>query len=266
MDKFVGSDGQVTMSEEEYVDALERIEQFWGAEAGTPEGRELDALVERVLQYEDEHFPMGSPRRRGRLRPEDFPADSGMTEERIQLYGEGVDRAAAHFRASRARLAAYGGAVYRAHQRFHANMDRLEASAVKWRPMPACPVCGTERMRRNWYGIWECRACNQNEWTPDGAQQFPRDRSAVDAMDHFMVVCQAVSEVRMVLSRLKPHHLNQLQCELLELLEASQVLLLGASLDRSEQRSVLDEYLEQTRPNLAEACESPVPRQRPEDD
>lgn len=259
----------MTMTEVEYTEALARIEQLLDAKAGTPECNERLDLVDLVVQYEEhgiELWPVDRP-----VQAEDFPPDSSMTEERIQLYGEGGDRAAAHFRGKWARVVAYGAAVYRAHQRFHANMDRIEASAAKWRPQPACPVCGTERMRRNWYGCWVCMECGQNEWTPDGAQQALRDRSAVDAMDHFMVVCQAVSDIRMVLGRLGPHHLNQLQCELLELLEASQVQLLEPNLDLSEQRSVLDDYLEQARSSWAEADDSEpqvelTPRQKPEGD
>lgn len=260
MHKIVGSDGQMAMTEEEYVQALDRIEQLLDAKAGTPECNERLDLVDLVVQYEEEHGI--------ELWPVDRPVQA---EEDIAVFGEEVDRAASKFRAIRPRLEAYGAAVYRAHQRFHTNMDRIEAAAVKWRPQPACPVCGAERMRRNWYGYWACMECEQNAWTPAGAQQRLRDRSAVDAMDHFIVVCQAVSDIRMVLSRLEPHHLNQFQCELLELLEASQVLLLEPNLYRCEQRSVLDDYLEQARSSLAEADDSepqvaPIPRRQPEED
>lgn len=38
--------------------AFERIEVLWGAEAGTPEGDELDILTMLVERYEDSHYPM----------------------------------------------------------------------------------------------------------------------------------------------------------------------------------------------------------------
>ena len=36
--------------------ALKRIEDLWGAKAGTPKGDELDVLMILVEKYEDEHF------------------------------------------------------------------------------------------------------------------------------------------------------------------------------------------------------------------
>jgi len=43
--------------------ALDRIDELWGAERGTPEGDELDVLVTLVQQYELEHvkLPPGDP-------------------------------------------------------------------------------------------------------------------------------------------------------------------------------------------------------------
>ncbi|MCV0398147.1 MAG: transcriptional regulator [Rhizobiaceae bacterium] len=38
--------------------ALTRIDALWGAEPGTPEGDELDVLVDLVEHYEDRHFPI----------------------------------------------------------------------------------------------------------------------------------------------------------------------------------------------------------------
>ena len=38
--------------------ALKRIEDLWGAKAGTPKGDELDVLMILVEKYEDEHFVM----------------------------------------------------------------------------------------------------------------------------------------------------------------------------------------------------------------
>ena len=46
-------------TEADYQAALGRIEQLWDAPDGTPEGDELDALVDLVERYEDKHEPMG---------------------------------------------------------------------------------------------------------------------------------------------------------------------------------------------------------------
>ncbi|MCT4369109.1 transcriptional regulator [Yangia mangrovi] len=45
-------------TEEDHRAALGRIEALWGAEPGTPDGDELDILVDLVEHYEDKHFPM----------------------------------------------------------------------------------------------------------------------------------------------------------------------------------------------------------------
>ena len=45
-------------TEEDYEAALARIAEIFYAEIGTPEGDELDALVDLVELYEDEHYPM----------------------------------------------------------------------------------------------------------------------------------------------------------------------------------------------------------------
>lgn len=38
--------------------ALARIDELWGAEPDSPEGDELDVLVDLVEHYEDKHFPI----------------------------------------------------------------------------------------------------------------------------------------------------------------------------------------------------------------
>ena len=45
-------------TEEDYEAALARIAEIFHAEIGTPEGDELDALVDLVELYEDKHYPM----------------------------------------------------------------------------------------------------------------------------------------------------------------------------------------------------------------
>ncbi|MBV2133192.1 transcriptional regulator [Pseudomonas sp. MAP12] len=45
-------------SEEDLAAALARMEQLWGAEIGTPEGNELDALSSLIEMYEAKHYPM----------------------------------------------------------------------------------------------------------------------------------------------------------------------------------------------------------------
>ncbi len=48
-------------TEKDYEAALARIDEIFEAEPGSPEGRELDVLVDLVEQYENKHVPMGYP-------------------------------------------------------------------------------------------------------------------------------------------------------------------------------------------------------------
>lgn len=45
-------------TEEDLSAALARLDQLWGAPAGTPEGDELEVLALLIEKYEDEHYPM----------------------------------------------------------------------------------------------------------------------------------------------------------------------------------------------------------------
>lgn len=47
--------------EKDYEAALARIDELMDAEPGTPEGDELDVLVDLVELYESKHMPMGHP-------------------------------------------------------------------------------------------------------------------------------------------------------------------------------------------------------------
>ena len=48
-------------TEQEYEPALKRVDELMEAEVGTPEGEELDVLVDLVEAYESRHVPMGYP-------------------------------------------------------------------------------------------------------------------------------------------------------------------------------------------------------------
>ena len=48
-------------TEEDYEAALARIDELMDAEFGSPEGDELDVLVDLVELYESKHEPMGYP-------------------------------------------------------------------------------------------------------------------------------------------------------------------------------------------------------------
>ena len=48
-------------TEADYETALARIDELMDAEPGSPEGRELDVLVDLVELYETRHEPMGYP-------------------------------------------------------------------------------------------------------------------------------------------------------------------------------------------------------------
>ncbi|AUZ62223.1 Helix-turn-helix motif (plasmid) [Pseudomonas sp. XWY-1] len=49
---------KLILSEEDLATALARMEQLWGAEIGTPEGNELDALASLIERHEAKHYPM----------------------------------------------------------------------------------------------------------------------------------------------------------------------------------------------------------------
>lgn len=48
-------------SEQDYQNALQRIEELWGASKDSPEGDELDLLVTLVESYEMKHYPIAPP-------------------------------------------------------------------------------------------------------------------------------------------------------------------------------------------------------------
>jgi len=50
-----------------YDEAIKRIETLFGAEPGTPDGGELDALVEWVRAYEQEFCPVPPPEEGDRM-------------------------------------------------------------------------------------------------------------------------------------------------------------------------------------------------------
>lgn len=52
---------KILKTEEEYFKALERIEDIFDAEPGTPEGDELELLSLLIEKYEDEHYPIPDP-------------------------------------------------------------------------------------------------------------------------------------------------------------------------------------------------------------
>lgn len=48
-------------TEADYEAALVKVEELWGAKAGTPEGDKLDILVTLVDAWENAHYPMDPP-------------------------------------------------------------------------------------------------------------------------------------------------------------------------------------------------------------
>ena len=48
-------------TEQEYETALKRVDELMDADLGTPEGEELDVLVDLIEAYESRHVPMGYP-------------------------------------------------------------------------------------------------------------------------------------------------------------------------------------------------------------
>jgi HTH-type transcriptional regulator/antitoxin HigA len=47
------------LSEAEYKAALRRIEALWGAAPESPEAEKLNRLVDEVVAYENEYWPIG---------------------------------------------------------------------------------------------------------------------------------------------------------------------------------------------------------------
>lgn len=58
------SDIRAIRNKADHEAALTRIDALMNAKPGTPEGDELDVLVDLVELYEAKHIPMGYPRRR----------------------------------------------------------------------------------------------------------------------------------------------------------------------------------------------------------
>ena len=48
-------------TEQDYQDAIRRIEELWGAKKDTPQWDELDLLVTLVEAYEMKHYPIAPP-------------------------------------------------------------------------------------------------------------------------------------------------------------------------------------------------------------
>ncbi|MDP2887400.1 MAG: transcriptional regulator [Bacteroidota bacterium] len=48
-------------TEDDYTEAIRRIEMLWGAKKDTPEGDELDLLCTLVESYEMTHYPIAPP-------------------------------------------------------------------------------------------------------------------------------------------------------------------------------------------------------------
>ena len=48
-------------TEQDYRDAMNRIDILWGSKKDTPEGDELDLLITLVESYEMKHYPIAPP-------------------------------------------------------------------------------------------------------------------------------------------------------------------------------------------------------------
>lgn len=73
-------------SENDYRDALRRVEALWGSRAGSPEGDELEVLLTLIEAYEREHFPIELRKLAGGHNPEqsieEFNCLSGWGDSR----------------------------------------------------------------------------------------------------------------------------------------------------------------------------------------
>lgn len=52
---------KVIKTEDDYQQALERLEEIFDAPVDTPEGDEAEILSILIEKYEDEHYPIGPP-------------------------------------------------------------------------------------------------------------------------------------------------------------------------------------------------------------
>jgi len=52
---------KVLKTEEEFNNALKRLEEIFDAEADTPEGDEAELLMLLIESYEDENYPIEAP-------------------------------------------------------------------------------------------------------------------------------------------------------------------------------------------------------------
>jgi HTH-type transcriptional regulator/antitoxin HigA len=79
-------------SEKDYNEALQRIEELWGAAQGTENGDLLDVLVTLVEVYEREHFPIDLPdpieaiKFRLEQQGKDYRALIGVIGQRTRVY------------------------------------------------------------------------------------------------------------------------------------------------------------------------------------
>jgi HTH-type transcriptional regulator/antitoxin HigA len=79
-------------NEQDYVEALQRIEQLWGAVPGTEEGDLLDILITLVEAYERELFPIDLPdpieaiKFRLEQQGKDYRALTGIIGQRTRVY------------------------------------------------------------------------------------------------------------------------------------------------------------------------------------
>jgi HTH-type transcriptional regulator/antitoxin HigA len=64
-------------TEADYDVALKRIEELWNAELNTPDGKELDALVTLVVEYEAIHYAIDLPSKEAALQ---FRREQSMLE------------------------------------------------------------------------------------------------------------------------------------------------------------------------------------------
>ena len=59
--QFKDMDIRPIKTEQDYRDAMNRIDILWGSKKDTPEGDELDLLITLVESYEMKHYPIAPP-------------------------------------------------------------------------------------------------------------------------------------------------------------------------------------------------------------
>ena len=111
-------------SEADYTQALQWLEELWGAPSGTPEGDQLEVLATLIDAYEGEHHPISEPSpgamEEFERQEREILKAALLGQPAFQLFRDG-DRSFVY------RLVAATGEVVFSSQKFETKSDAIEA-------------------------------------------------------------------------------------------------------------------------------------------